>query len=588
MTVYKTPIDDMNFICDSLLDIDSTYSALPGFDEFNSELRSAILDEAAKLAENVYLPLNASGDAEGCQYDSDSKEVTVPKGFSDAYKQFREGGWSSLSSPVDYGGQGLPFLLKTMLDEMFASTNTALSMYSGLTNGAIEALDHYGSDDLKQRYLGKLISGEFTGTMCLTEAHCGSDLGLMKTKAVPEGDSDIYLLNGAKIWITGGEHTMSDNIIHLVLARLPDAPEGSKGISLFVVPKFLEDGTRNPIFCTGLEHKMGINGSATCFISMEDAKGWLVGEPHKGLKYMFVMMNSARLMVGMQGLGLAETAYQTSLSFAKERLQGKELGNQGGDGPVCILKHPDVRRMALSQKAFVEGGRAFAYWVAVHHDVAHTAEDNETKERANRLVELMTPVVKAYLTDQGYTSCDTAVQLMGGSGYTQDWGVEQLLRDCRIARIYEGTNAIQALDLVGRKLPANGGKGIMEFIATLNQYATECSHEASKEALQLAAKAVQKSLMWLSQQGLQDPAQAGASATPFLRLVGIAVLALMWARMGDVAEKKIASGDTSPLLQEKVKTRDFFLDQMFPEIDLMAAIVEKGKTTLMAHSEDEL
>jgi alkylation response protein AidB-like acyl-CoA dehydrogenase len=462
-------------------------------------------------------------------------------------------------------------------------------MYFGLTHGAIVALSKHASKDLQDRYLANLVSGQWTGTMCLTEPHCGTDLGIIRTKAVPAADGS-YAINGSKIWITGGDHDMAENIIHLVLAKLPDAPSGSKGISLFLVPKILPDGARNGIWCTGLEHKMGINGSATCFISLEDAKGWLIGEPHQGLSYMFSMMNTARIMVGVQGLGLGETAYQTALSFARERLQGRSLS--GVKAPTKeadpILVHPDVRRMLLSQKVMLEGCRALAYWIGVELDVSLHHPDEAQRQIASDRVELLTPVVKAFLTDQGYWSIDQAVQTLGGSGFTKDWGIEQLLRDCRIARIYEGTNGIQALDLVGRKIPMAGGRAVRSLLADIQAFAAECSHEPSRNGLNKALGHLQEAMGWLMMNAMQDREQAGAAATPLLKLFGLVASGYMVIKSAQVAEAMLAGGDTrTRFLEAKLKSRDFFLTEFLSQTKQTLDAVKSGKQHLMAFDEDQ-
>ncbi|WP_370314647.1 acyl-CoA dehydrogenase C-terminal domain-containing protein [Thalassolituus sp.] len=581
---YKAPLRDMQFVLYEVLNGDTVLPALPGFEDATREIMDAMLTEGAKLAENVLAPLNTSGDREGCQYDPEAKTVTTPKGFREAYRQFAEAGWTSLTGDVNYGGQGLPHTLNTLAEEMVCSANLSLGMYPGLTHGAVNALSSYGSDELKEAYLPRLISGEWTGTMCLTEPHCGTDLGLIRTKAEPQADGS-YAISGTKIWITGGEHDLADNIVHLVLAKLPDAPSGSKGISLFLVPKVLEDGSRNPAFCGGLEHKMGIKGSATCVMNFEDAKGWLIGEPHKGLQAMFVMMNSARLMVGLQGLGIAEAAYQVSLGFAKERLQSRSLsGPKEPEKPAdSIIVHPDVRRMLLRQKATIEGGRAMAYFTAMQLDIAHKAETPEEREQADDLVQLLTPVVKAYLTDEGFFCANDGLQLMGGSGFTQDWPVEQFVRDSRITRIYEGTNGIQALDLVGRKLGHAGGRAIKRFFAMLDHYLKTDGGVPHAEELRAAVTRLQKATMWLVQNGMADREQAGAAATPYLRLFALTSLAYFWSRMAQTAQQNLDEGSTEiDFYQSKIKTAEFFMHKLLPQQLALMAEIENGKDSLMS------
>jgi alkylation response protein AidB-like acyl-CoA dehydrogenase len=584
MPEYHAPLRDMRFVFDEVLDAYGALQALPTQREFGADLGGAILEEAAKLAENVLAPVNGSGDKQGCQYDPTSKTVKTPEGFKTAYQQFAEGGWTALACTPEFGGQGLPHVLK-----MVCSSNLSLGMYPGLTHGAINALTQHGTREQQEQYLPKLISGEWTGTMCLTEPQCGTDLGLIRTRAVPQADGS-YAISGTKIWITGGEQDLVDNIIHLVLAKLPDAPDGVKGISLFLVPKFLQDGTRNPAFCGGLEHKMGIKGSATCVMNFEGAKGWLIGEPNKGLKCMFTMMNSARLMVGMQGLGIAESAYQISLGFAKERLQSRSLsGPKAADKPADpILVHPDVRRMLLRQKVMIEGCRALAYFTGLHLDIAHDHEDAEVRQQADDLVQLLTPVVKAFLTDEGFACANEGLQVLGGSGFTEDWGIEQLVRDCRITRIYEGTNGIQALDLVGRKLALCGGRAVRGFFALV-----EGSLKANPEAPHAAAvgkalKQLQQATLWIACEGMRDPEQAGAASVPYLRLFALTTLAWLWSRMAQTAHAALEGGSSESVFYgAKLKSADFYMARVLTETDSLLAEVLAGKATLMAFSEEE-
>ena len=425
--------------------------------------------------------------------------------------------------------------------------------------------------------------------MCLTEPQCGTDLGLIRTRAIPQADGS-YAISGTKIWITGGEQDLVDNIIHLVLAKLPDAPDSVKGISLFLVPKFLEDGTRNPAFCGGLEHKMGIKGSATCVMNFEGAKGWLIGEPNKGLKCMFTMMNSARLMVGMQGLGIAESAYQISLGFAKERLQSRSLsGPKAADKPADpILVHPDVRRMLLRQKVMIEGCRALAYFTGLHLDVAHDHEDAEVRQQADDLVQLLTPVVKAFLTDEGFACANEGLQVLGGSGFTEDWGIEQLVRDCRITRIYEGTNGIQALDLVGRKLALGGGRAVRGFFALVEGWLKANPEAPHAAAVGKALKQLQQATLWIASEGMKDPEQAGAASVPYLRLFALTTLAWLWSRMAQTAQAALQGGSSETVFYgAKLKSADFYMARVLTETDSLLAEVLAGKTTLMAFSEEE-
>ena len=589
MPAYRAPLRDMRFVFDEVLGASTVLQALPEQGEFSADLADAILEEAAKLAENVLAPLNGPGDQQGCQYDPQTKAVTVPKGFKEAYKQFAEGGWTALACSPEFGGQGLPHVLNMLVEEMICSANLSLGMYPGLTHGAINALTEHGSRELQDQYLERLISGEWTGTMCLTEPQCGTDLGLIRTRAVPQADGS-YAVTGTKIWITGGEHDMVDNILHLVLAKLPDAPDSVKGISLFLVPKFLADGARNPAFCGGLEHKMGIKGSATCVMNFEGAQGWLVGEANKGLKCMFTMMNSARLMVGMQGLGIAESAYQISLGFAKERLQSRSLlGPKSPEKPAdSILVHPDVRRNLLRQKVMIEGCRALAYFTGLHLDVAHSHPDAQVREQADDLVQLLTPVVKSFLTDEGFNCANDGLQVLGGSGYTQDWGIEQLVRDARITRIYEGTNGIQGLDLVGRKLALGGGRAVRSYFALLNGWLQANPQAPHAAAVGKALKQLQQATMWIATEGMKDAEQAGAAATPYLRLFALTSLAWFWSRMALVATEQLAAGRSeTAFYSAKLKSADFYVARVLTESDGLLAEVLAGKASLMAFNEDE-
>jgi alkylation response protein AidB-like acyl-CoA dehydrogenase len=589
MPAYRAPLRDMHFVFDEVLDAYATLQTLPSQREFGKDLGGAILQEAAKLAENVLAPLNASGDQQGCQYDPHTKSVKVPDGFRSAYQQFAQGGWTALACEPEFGGQGLPHVLNMMVEEMVCSANLSLGMYPGLTHGAINALTAHGTREQQEQYLPQLISGEWTGTMCLTEPQCGTDLGLIRTRALPSADGS-YAISGTKIWITGGEHDLVDNILHLVLAKLPDAPDSVKGISLFLVPKFLADGSRNSAFCGGLEHKMGIKGSATCVMNFEGAQGWLIGEPNKGMRCMFTMMNSARLMVGMQGLGIAENAYQISLGFARERLQGRALsGPKMADKPAdSIMVHPDVRRNLLRQKVMIEGCRALAYFAGLQMDVAHQHPDAEVRERADDLLQLLTPVVKSFLTDEGFNCANDGLQVLGGSGYTQDWGIEQLVRDARITRIYEGTNGIQALDLVGRKLALGGGRAVRSFFALIETWLQANPDDPHAVAVAQAFKQLQQATLWIVSQGMQDPEQAGAAATPYLRLFALLSLAWLWARMAAVAQQQLDAGSSeTAFYSAKVKSADFYMSRVLSESSGLLAEVLAGKASLMAFSDEE-
>lgn len=588
MSHYKAPLDNINFTLFDVLNA-GQLADHERFQDATEEMFRAVTDEAAKLAENELLPINEAGDREGCHFDPESKTVTTPSGFKEAYQAYQQGGWSGLSASPDFGGQGLPHLLKMTVDELCCSTNLSFGMYPGLSHGAIDAITEHASAAIQDTYLEKLISGEWTGTMCLTEPHCGTDLGLIRTKAVPAADGS-YAISGTKIWITGGEQDLTDNIIHLVLAKLPDAPQSSKGISLFVVPKVLPDGTRNPAFCGGLEHKMGIKGSATCVMNFEEAKGWLVGEANQGLKCMFTMMNAARLMVGIQGLGLAETGYQVSLNFARERLQSRSLsGPKNTEGPADpIIVHPDVRRMLLRQKVIIEGSRAMAYWTGLHLDLSHAVSDEAQRQKSDDLLQLMTPVVKSFLTDEGYFSVDQALQSMGGSGFTQDWPVEQLLRDGRIARIYEGTNGIQAMDLVGRKLTMQGGRLVKTYLTEMQGLLSEVSDPEHLAHCQHFIQQLQQALQWLMKNAMTDPEQAGAVASPLLRMFALTTLAVLWARMAaQTTNETTKAAYSEDFLNGKYKAANHFYRLYRAEIEALAEEISQGKESLMAFTSEE-
>ncbi len=589
MPQYRAPLRDQKFVLNELLDVQQ-YSHLDGFSEATPDIIDAILEEGAKLCENVLAPLNKTGDVQGCTLKDGV--VTTPDGFKDAYAQMTEGGWTALSADPQYGGQGLPHFLNLAFNEMVTSANMAFGMYPGLTGGAVHALVVGGSDEQKQMYLPKMISGEWSGTMNLTEPHCGTDLGMLRTKAVPNGDGS-YKISGQKIWISAGEHGLSKNIVHLVLARIEGAPAGVKGISLFVVPKFIPDengepGQRNTLKCGGLEHKMGIHGNATCVMDYDEATGWLVGEENKGLRIMFVMMNEARLGVGLQGLGLAETAYQFSLSFAKDRLQGRSLtGPKNPDGPADpIIVHPDVRRMLMDQKVFVEGARALAYWTALQGDLEHKGEDEKARETAGDYMALLTPVIKAYLTDKGYDSVSKGLQIHGGSGFTEEWGMSQLLRDARITLIYEGTNGVQAMDLVGRKLAMKGMVPINNFFAALDAFVAENKGDSaiasSVEGLEAVTAKLKRATNWLVEKGLENFDNAGAASTDYLHLFGLTCFAWTWAKMAKIAAAKAAAGETDPIYAAKLVTAEYFVARWLPDADAHLARIESGAGNLMA------
>ena len=584
---YKAPVRDLTFVLNEVLEIDR-YSNQPGFAEVSSELVGQILEEGAKFAEEVIAPLNRTGDLEGCKWD-DGK-VTGPTGWKEAYRQMVEAGWPSLTCDPEFGGQGLPTIVGMAFGQFTAAASPAFSMYPGLTHGCYEGLHANGSDEQKAMYLPKLASGEWGGTMNLTEPQCGTDLGLIRTKAVPNADGS-YSITGQKIWISSGEHDFTDNIIHLVLARIEGAPAGIKGISLFVVPKFLvnEDGSlgeRNGVQCAGLEHKMGIHGNATCVMSYEGAKGWLVGTENKGMAAMFVMMNEARLGTGLQGLAIGTAAYQAAAEFARDRLQGRSLtGPKNPDGPADpIVVHPDVRRMLLEARAIVEGGQAFILWTALQADLQRS-EDEAVSTKARDYMGLITPVLKAYLTDRGFHAASLAMQVHGGSGYTEHFPASQYLRDARITMIYEGANGIQALDLVGRKLPANGGRAIMTWFAEIDAFVNENSSQAASkpfvDGLADAKAKLQEATMWLMQNGMQNPDNAGAASTDYLHIFGLTSLAYMWAQMAIAAQKAIDGGSDDPFYANKITTGRYFVERMLPDAGAHLAKLKTGAEVLM-------
>jgi alkylation response protein AidB-like acyl-CoA dehydrogenase len=586
---YQAPVRDFQFLLNDVLKVER-YANLPGFADVSADFVNQVLDEAARFVEGVVAPINRAGDQEGCKRHDDGS-VTGPTGWKEAYKQLVEAGWPALTADPEYGGQGMPKVIGMAYSEMMASASPAFSMYPGLTHGAAAALEAGGTPEQKALYLPKLVSGEWGGTMNLTEPQCGTDLGLIRTKAVPNGDGS-YRISGQKIWISSGEHDFTDNIIHLVLARIEGAPAGVKGISLFVVPKVLVNadgspGERNSLQCAGLEHKMGIHGNSTCVMVYEDAKGWLVGEENAGLKTMFVMMNEARLGTGLQGLSIGSAAYQAAAEFAKDRLQGRSLtGPKNPDGPADpIIVHPDVRRLLMESRAYVEAGRAFALWTALHADL-QTSEDEATATKAKDYMGLLTPVVKAYLTDRGFHVASNAMQVHGGSGYTEHYPASQYLRDARITMIYEGTNGVQALDLVGRKLAANGGRAVMTFFGELDAYVAERQENAELkpfvEALAASKAKLQEATFWLMQNGMQNPDNAGAASTDYLMLTGLTVSAYMWAMSAEAALEKIAAGDADPFYAAKLATGRYFLARILPEADAHLAKLKTGAEPLMA------
>ena len=591
MPSYNPPLRDMQFLMHEVFKVTETYQQIPKYAEVDADTINAVVEEAGKFAANVTFPLNISGDEEGCTLNKETHEVTTPKGFKQAYAQFIEGGWPALSCDPEYGGQGLPFVLNSALYEMLNSANQAWTMYPGLSHGAYEALHAYGTPEQKKTYLGKLTSGEWTGTMCLTEPHCGTDLGLLRTKAEPLADGS-YKITGNKIFISAGEHDFTSNIVHLVLARLPDAPVGSKGISLFVVPKFKVKadgslGERNPIFCGALEHKMGIHGNATAQINIDGAIGTLVGEPNKGLQAMFVMMNAARLGVGNQSLGLTEVAYQNALAYAKDRLQMRSLsGVKAKDKPADpIIVHPDVRRMLLTAKAYAEGGRALSTFCGLLLDKELHHPDEKVRKDSGELVALLTPIVKAFITDNGWTATTLSQQVFGGHGFIKEWGMEQFVRDARINMIYEGTNGIQALDLLGRKILGNQGatlKKLGKLIAQLVE--EEGVNEKMSEfitPIAMLGEQMTKFTTEIGFKGMQNPDEVGAAAVDYLRVAGHLVFGYLFARMAQVALREIAAGNADPFYQGKLQTARFYFAKLFPETATLMRTARAGSQSLM-------
>ena len=590
MPAYTPPLRDMHFVLHELLHVVEEFKALPAHAEMDADTVNAVLEEGGKFAAEVIFPLNRSGDVQGCRLDRTTHEVTAPDGFRQAYAQYVDGGWPALSCDPAYGGQGLPFVVNQCFYEMLNAANQAWTMYPGLSHGAYECLHAHGTPEQKALYLPRLTRGEWTGTMCLTEPHCGTDLGLLRTKAEPQADG-TYRITGQKIFISAGEHDLAPNIVHLVLARLPDAPVGSKGISLFVVPKFKVNadgslGERNPIHCAALEHKMGIHANATCQMVLDGAIGTLVGEPHKGLQAMFVMMNAARLGVGNQSLGLTEVAYQNALAYAKDRVQMRSLsGPKAKDQPADpIIVHPDVRRMLLTAKAYAEGGRALAVWCALLLDKEQHHPDPKVRQDSAEMVALLTPIVKAFLTDNGFEATNACLQVFGGHGYIKEWGMEQFVRDARINMIYEGTNTIQSLDLLGRKVLGNQGatlKKLGKFVQALVM--EEGVNERMSEFITpLAAlgEQVTKLTMELGFKGLQNPDEVGAAAVDYLRTVGHLVFAYLWARMAQQAQRAIAAGNTDPFYTAKLQTARFYFARLLPETAMLMRRMRSGNRVL--------
>jgi len=594
MPTYKAPLRDVRFVLIELFDV-SELASLPGHEEHTPDLIEAVLAEGARLCENTLLPLNRSGDEEGCRFENGV--VYTPRGFKEAYRTYREGGWTGLSAHPDYGGQGLPQTVQFVMEEFVCSANLSFGMYPGLSHGAYNALLRWGSPELRELYLPKLVDGTWAGTMCLTEPQCGTDLGMIRTRAVPAEDG-TWRITGTKIFISAGEHDLTENILHLVLARLPDAPAGTKGISLFLVPKFLPgaDGTpgpRNGVACGSIEHKMGIRASSTCVMNFDEATGWLVGEPHKGMRAMFTMMNAARLGVAIQGLGLGEVSYQNALAYARERLQGRSLsGAKAPDRPADpIIVHPDVRRNLLTMKAYNEGARALGAWIGLSIDRAEKHPDPAARLEAEDLVALMTPILKAFFTDYGFEATNLGVQVYGGHGYIRENGMEQFVRDARIAQLYEGANGIQALDLVGRKLPQDMGRLLRRFFHPVSEYIEARMERDDMVDLVLplmkAFGKLQQATALIAQKGMKDPEEAAAAATDYLRLFALVALGYMWARMAETAREKLDAGtEEAAFYDAKVKTARFFFAKLLPQTDALFRTIVAGAKPLMELDSD--
>jgi 3-(methylsulfanyl)propanoyl-CoA dehydrogenase len=593
MPKYKAPLRDFRFVYNELFD-GHALAALPGYEEATPDVVEAVLEEIGKIASEVLQPLNAVGDEEGCRLENGV--VRTPKGFREAWDLLRKGGWMGLTGRPEYGGQGMPYCVGVAASEPMISANLAFSMYVFLTHGAYDGLDHHATDELKAAFLPRLVDGTWAGTMCLTEPQSGTDLGLVRTYAVDAGDG-AYKVTGQKIFISAGDHDLTENVLHLVLARAPEAPPGIKGISMFLIPKLRPEGGRlvpNGVTCPSLEHKMGIKGSATCVIDFDGAVAYMVGQPHKGMRAMFTMMNAARLHVGVQGLAIAESAYQAAVAFARERLQGRALtgAKQPQQEADPILVHPDVRRMLLTIRAFVEGARALTAWTAIEIDHAEKSPDPERAQAGDDFASLLTPVVKAFQTDLGFEMVNLALQVHGGYGYVREYGVEQFVRDARITQIYEGTNGVQALDLVGRKLPAHTGRYLRRFFHPVSEFlAAEAGNAEMAEYIAPTAKAferLQRASAWLAQEGMKNPDQAGAASTDYLHLFGYTAFAYLWARTAKVAQGKLAAmngnrgGDEAAFYQAKLATARFYMERMLPRHSTHFANVMAGSGSIMA------
>jgi alkylation response protein AidB-like acyl-CoA dehydrogenase len=585
MPSYTAPTKDMQYVLHDVLKI--TDAGIAGYADLDRDFTAAILEEAGKISAEVLAPLNPVGDTEGCRLENGI--VYTPTGFKDAFEQMKENAWPAIDMPEEFGGQGLPYLMNTAVGEMFSAANQAFTMYQGLTHGAASAIIAHGTDEQKAKWLPKMVSCDWTGTMNLTEPHCGTDLGLMRTKAEPQPDG-TYRVTGQKIFISAGDHDMAENIVHLVLAKIPGGPEGIKGVSLFIVPKFLvgDDGSlgaRNGVSCGKIEEKMGIHGNSTCVMNYDGAEGYLLGEAHKGMRAMFTMMNEARLGVGMQGVAQAEVAFQNALEYAKDRLQGRDVtGPKNPDGPADpLIVHPDIRRNLMEQKSFVEGARAFLLWGSTLIDRAHRENDAD----ADGLVSLLTPVIKGFLTDKGYDMTVQAQQIYGGHGYIEEWGMSQFTRDARIAMIYEGANGVQALDLVGRKLGSDGGKHVMAFFDLVKGFAKDHAETDGMaeflEPLKRASKDLQAAGMYFMSEGMKNPNNALAGSTDFMHLFGQVCLGLMWARMAETSLRALADGTDDPVFHEtKLATARFFMARVLPITATHLARIQAGGDTVMA------
>ena len=595
MPTYTAPTRDARFIINEVLDL-ASYNNLPGFENATPDMIDTVVNEAGKFASEVLAPLNQIGDREGCTRHEDGS-VSAPTGFKEAYDKYREAGWATISQPEEFGGQGLPHVLGMLIEEFVGTANQAFAMYPGLTGGAIAAILAKGSPEQQEKYVHKMVSNEWTGTMNLTEPHCGTDLGMIRTKAEPQADGS-YAITGTKIFISAGEHDMSENIIHLVLAKTPGAPNSAKGISLFIVPKFLvnDDGSvgeRNAVMCGSIEEKMGIHGNSTCVMNYDGAKGWMVGEENKGLAAMFVMMNAARLGVGIQGYAQAEVAYQNAVAYALDRRQGRALTGPADPEQQAdpIFVHPDVRRMLMDAKAYTEGMRALALWGALQVDLTHKGATDEDKAKADQIISLLTPVIKGYGTDKGFDVAINMQQVFGGHGYIQEWGMEQFVRDSRIAMIYEGTNGVQAMDLCGRKLAQNGGAAIQTFFATVD---AEIAEAKKDETLADFAGKLEKALgeqkaatMWFMQNAMQNPNHLGAGAHHYMHIMGIVSLGLMWLRMASVAQAKLAEGaDDRAFYEAKLATAQYYADRFLPDAGALRRKIETGADSMMALGEE--